>query len=608
MLPPRPVLSQHTLDAIAQIELADPDRHQHTPPPTEPPEYGTDAWRQLDDDDPAQARRRVRRRRPLVRTARLPVRRRSPRRPVRMGRPPHLQRVGRHRSASSPASGANPAPATKNSSSCAPNPADSPTRGATTAANTSAARSPGSQHGRPPRDHQQPRRRLHATPPPTHHHQPQCTAPSTTTSTSPTTSGSNAPTSPSSPPPPTHTSPHPTPSSTPSSPAPQPSPADQPHRRRPRQKHRSTTSPPSSHPSGVGKTVATGVAERLLPAPDATDDSTPPPSTASASAPAKASPRPTWATPNNPTPTGKAARSPSANRSGGACTSKSTKGEVLTKLMHERQGSTLGVALRTAWSGKPLGQANATAERTRRVTKYSMGLAIGFQPHAAPLIREAPLGTPQRFTYAIAKPQHVPGGNNAPNGHPPPSNPRNWGQPMAHACDEPVRHEVYQERVTRSLGLAVVDQLDTHEPLMLMKLAALLAILDDGRQRVTEDDWHLAKTIWDHQPPSPHLGHRQLDHERDAEETRVKPKPAAARSSSSATPSTTTPSTGSDVAWPPSRRRPPAPSPPLSSTGEQPTATAACSTRRSSTRSTTAGSTSSHPSTRTANRRTPTAR
>jgi hypothetical protein len=53
MLPPRPVLSQHSLDAIAQAELADPERHQHPQTPTEPPEYGTDAWRQLADDDPA---------------------------------------------------------------------------------------------------------------------------------------------------------------------------------------------------------------------------------------------------------------------------------------------------------------------------------------------------------------------------------------------------------------------------------------------------------------------------------------------------------------------------------------------------------------------------
>jgi hypothetical protein len=51
MLPPRPVLSQHTLDALAQLDLADPQRHQHIPP-AEPPEYGTDTWRQLPDDDP----------------------------------------------------------------------------------------------------------------------------------------------------------------------------------------------------------------------------------------------------------------------------------------------------------------------------------------------------------------------------------------------------------------------------------------------------------------------------------------------------------------------------------------------------------------------------
>jgi hypothetical protein len=361
-------------------------------------------------------------------------------------------------------------------------------------------------------------------------------------------------------------------------------------------------------PSGVGKSVSTGVAERLLPAPDSKDDSNPPLdgiSIGSGEGIAEAYMGDT----KEPNPAGKGRPITVRQQVRWSVYFEVDEGEVLTKLMHERQGSTLGVALRTAWSGKPLGQANATAERTRRVTKYSMGLAVGFQPHAAsPVFREAPLGTPQRFAWTIAKPQTVPGWQQRAEWTPTTIQPQHWGQTWRLLCDEPVRREVYEQRVTRSLGLAVVDQLDTHEPLMLMKLAGLLAILDDGRQRVTTDDWRLAHTIWDTSRHVRTWAQQQLDHERDAEETRVRPRPAAGRPSSSATPSTTPPSTGSDVAWPPSRRRPPAPSPPLSSTGEQPTATAACSTRRSSTRSTTAGSTSSHPSTRTANRRTPTAR
>jgi hypothetical protein len=50
--PARPQLSQHTLDAIAELDATDPHRHQHAPTAPEPVEYGTDTWRELHDDDP----------------------------------------------------------------------------------------------------------------------------------------------------------------------------------------------------------------------------------------------------------------------------------------------------------------------------------------------------------------------------------------------------------------------------------------------------------------------------------------------------------------------------------------------------------------------------
>lgn len=270
-------------------------------------------------------------------------------------------------------------------------------------------------------------------------------------------------------------------------------------------------------PSGVGKTVATGVADRLLPAPEL-DDHQPP---------------------LDGIPIGSGEGMAEAymgdvkqtNGKGRPVTVREQvrwgvyfdvdEGEVLGKLLHERQGSTLGVNLRIAWSGKPLGQANATAERTRRVTKYSMGVTIGFQPHAiAPLIREAPLGTPQRFTYALARPQHVPGYDQRAEWSPTTIQPPGWGRQWRVTCEEPIRAEVYQQRVTRSLGITTVDPLDTHEPVMLMKIAGLLTILD-GRQRATTDDWNLARTIWNTSRRVRTWAINQLDHERDAEETRV---------------------------------------------------------------------------------------
>lgn len=273
-------------------------------------------------------------------------------------------------------------------------------------------------------------------------------------------------------------------------------------------------------PSGVGKTVATGVADRLLPAPGATE-TTPAALDGISIGSGEGIAEAYMGDAKQTNPNGKGRPITVREQIRWSVYFEVDEGETLGKLMHERQGSTLGVNLRTAWSGKPLGQANATAERTRRVTKYSMGLAIGFQPQAiAPLIREAPLGTPQRFAYALARPQHVPTWEQRAEWAPTTIQPPAWGRQWRVTCEEPIRHEVYQERVTRSLGLAVVDQLDTHEPLMLMKLAALLAILDDGRQRVTLDDWHLAKTVWATSRRVRTWAIAQLDADRDAEETK----------------------------------------------------------------------------------------
>jgi hypothetical protein len=272
-------------------------------------------------------------------------------------------------------------------------------------------------------------------------------------------------------------------------------------------------------PSGVGKSVATGIAEQLLPAPESKDDAHPPLdgiNIGSGEGIAEAYMGDT----KEPNPSGKGRPITVRQQVRWSVYFEVDEGEVLTKLMHERQGSTLGVALRTAWSGKTLGQANATAERTRRVTKYSMGLVVGFQPQAAgPLFREAPLGTPQRFAWAIAKPQTVPAYDERAEWTPTTIQPHGWGQTWRILCDEPIRRDVYQQRIARPY--IPIDPLDTHQPLMLMKLAGLLAILDGGRQRVTTDDWRLANTIWDTSRRVRTWAQAQLDADRDAEETRI---------------------------------------------------------------------------------------
>jgi hypothetical protein len=87
------------------------------------------------------------------------------------------------------------------------------------------------------------------------------------------------------------------------------------------------------------------------------------------------------------------------------------EGEVLTKLMHERSGATLGGHLRTAWSGAALSQSNASEERWRYVPdgSYTVGMIIGYQPETAvTMLSEVGPGTPQRFLWLGAQDTEMP--------------------------------------------------------------------------------------------------------------------------------------------------------------------------------------------------------
>ena len=172
------------------------------------------------------------------------------------------------------------------------------------------------------------------------------------------------------------------------------------------------------------------------------------------------------------------------------------EGETLTKLMRERQGSTLGPTLRTAWSGGALGQANATEDRFRYVParSYTVGIAIGYQPETAvAMLSDVGPGTPQRFLWFGAQdtempeelyewPEHVvlpP--EDAPTG-------------VIHFPKE-VKAWLHAQHRAKHLGDLDVDPMDSHEPLMRCKLAALLCYLD-GRMLVDRSDWVLGAMIW----------------------------------------------------------------------------------------------------------------
>jgi hypothetical protein len=184
------------------------------------------------------------------------------------------------------------------------------------------------------------------------------------------------------------------------------------------------------------------------------------------------------------------------------------EGAALTVMM-ERKGASLTEALRRAWTGADLGQANGSAERTRVIpaSSYRLALIIGFQPElAGKLLADHIAGTPQRFVWAYAVDRTVP--------DVPPEWPRAVELPKIpgkvledHAIqvggwlrhrlgvDEVIVAELQADALAKVRGEVSIDPLDSHAPLHRLKIAALLAIID-GRLDVNLDDWSLANIVW----------------------------------------------------------------------------------------------------------------
>lgn len=185
------------------------------------------------------------------------------------------------------------------------------------------------------------------------------------------------------------------------------------------------------------------------------------------------------------------------------------EGSALTE-QQSRKGATLGEALRSAWTGEKLGQSNATKDRTRVVEAgtYTLGVLVGFQPELArELLADATAGTPQRFLFVQSTDPNIP------------DEPPEWPGPIqlpaipgtalkAHAVrngrglmrerlqfPNEVRRELQSEALRHQRGDTRRDELDAHRPLHLLKLSALLAVLD-GRLDVDLEDWELAGMIW----------------------------------------------------------------------------------------------------------------
>jgi hypothetical protein len=184
------------------------------------------------------------------------------------------------------------------------------------------------------------------------------------------------------------------------------------------------------------------------------------------------------------------------------------EGEALAAL-GGRNGNTTLATLRSIWSGQTLGQANATAERKRRVPagQYTYGLVLGLQPSlAGPLLADVTAGTPQRFAWAWAIDPTIPDEPATWPGQ------LEWAPPTAGRLDRikglpsggyvthemtvapAVAEEIRQRDLSRVRGEVKVDSHEAHLDLLRLKVAGLLSILD-GRLSVAEADWELAELV-----------------------------------------------------------------------------------------------------------------
>jgi hypothetical protein len=184
------------------------------------------------------------------------------------------------------------------------------------------------------------------------------------------------------------------------------------------------------------------------------------------------------------------------------------EGQMLESLA-ARSGQTTMTLLRSAWSGEQLG--NSYADRDRRGFvlaghAYRASLVMGVQPeHAGFLIDDAAGGTPQRFLWAaLVDPMAPPLAEIASWPGALTWKPPDWRggarvsiggfERGAMTVAPSIVATMRQRRYDVTTGSVVLAELDSHEHLIQLKVAGLLAILDE-RLDVTEDDWRLAAII-----------------------------------------------------------------------------------------------------------------
>jgi hypothetical protein len=168
------------------------------------------------------------------------------------------------------------------------------------------------------------------------------------------------------------------------------------------------------------------------------------------------------------------------------------EGRVMMGIM-KRPDDTLGAVLCSAFTGEVIGNKNASEERNRFVSKYSLGVRANFQPSIiAPLIDQFGIGLPSRFIFLSATDPAAETRCGFRADYPTIRPPKIVG-PIY--CDKSIHDFAHERRKLSLCGKIVSKPLERHYLLLRYKIAALLAYIE-GRSKVEIIDWDRAEIIW----------------------------------------------------------------------------------------------------------------
>lgn len=164
-----------------------------------------------------------------------------------------------------------------------------------------------------------------------------------------------------------------------------------------------------------------------------------------------------------------------------------------------RTGATLQPTLLSMWSGKTVGNTNASKDTSRRVEggRYRLGILAGVQPaNAGALLDEAGSGLPQRFVWgSMDDSEH--------DMDTPPAQPVKVTVPsfedparsveVCHQVREALRADKERKREGR-----YPHPWDSHALQCREIIGVALSLLDGRNGDVTAEDWRLSGLIWQH--------------------------------------------------------------------------------------------------------------